>query len=223
MKKSAFTLIELLVVICIIAILAGIALPVFGKVTERAHATNCMNNLRSLGIGTIAFLNDNEDQFFKTSDDWATILHSKYVPDWKSYKSPFDKNTNSAGRPYPVSYGLNQNLSPASGAPGGGSTFTGNMSQLVAGSQLIMFAPFYLGDPNTPTSWTNKPGGPQQAVKTGGAGQTKGTHLNNKQINVVYADSHAQSIKFLDFQTTSDQSATNGVDGAKQWYPLGTP
>ena len=76
MKKSAFTLIELLVVICIIAILAGIALPVFNRVTEKAHATGCMNNLRQLGIGTLAYLSDHDDLIFKAGDKWPELLNT---------------------------------------------------------------------------------------------------------------------------------------------------
>ncbi|HEX8296024.1 MAG TPA: type II secretion system protein, partial [Chthoniobacteraceae bacterium] len=118
MKKSAFTLIELLVVISIIAILAGIALPVFNKVAERSKATNCASNLRQVGIGLNAYLNDNNDQYFaktgggEDETSWPKTLQAKYVPSWKIFRSPFDKETSS--RPskqeppnIPVSYGLN--------------------------------------------------------------------------------------------------------------------
>ena len=62
-RAAAFTLIELLVVVAIIAILAALLLPVLSKAQFKSRRTQCLGNLKQMGIAFHMFAHDHEGRF----------------------------------------------------------------------------------------------------------------------------------------------------------------
>ena len=75
MKKQNFSLIELLTVVAVIAILAGLLLPVLSKGREKAGSIRCTSNLKNLLVAGISYA-DEQDGF------WVPNTNQEYQ-DWQ--------------------------------------------------------------------------------------------------------------------------------------------
>jgi prepilin-type N-terminal cleavage/methylation domain-containing protein len=74
--RSAFTLIELLVVISIIAVLAGISIPVYQSVMIAGQQADAMANARGIGLALHMHANDNGGSFPRGENFYEEVIQT---------------------------------------------------------------------------------------------------------------------------------------------------
>ena len=58
-KGKGFTLLELMVVIAIVAVLAGVSVPISRSLVAKSHQSACLGNLRQIGSAVQFYIDDN--------------------------------------------------------------------------------------------------------------------------------------------------------------------
>lgn len=226
--SRGFTLIELIVVLAIIAILMSVVYPMYTSISERAKATQDLNNLRQIGLGIQTYLNDNDQILPPPAPPWpgtsaVPVLYPRYLSSRRILQSPFDKRTPSEagdGTP-PVSYGINANMYIlASATPPG---IERNMARVMSPASTILMAPRFNGDPRSAASWPGTAGN-APSLPPGGSGggiaETLGTHANGTRINALFCDLHSESLTFGPAGTPGTfQDTTSDPLGLKHWDP----
>lgn len=87
---TGFTLIELLVVISIVALLAAILFPVFGRARENARRSSCQSNLKQLGLAFAQYSQD-YDEYYPLANGNSTSVNE--LVSWDKLIAPYGGTT----------------------------------------------------------------------------------------------------------------------------------
>lgn len=82
-RAGAFTLIELLVVVSIIAVLAGVLLPVMGKVQRQAATAKCASHMGSWGSAFFLYLGDHDQTMPQQDKTTLTTTGTPASSNWQ--------------------------------------------------------------------------------------------------------------------------------------------
>ena len=138
-SRSGFTLIELLVVIAIIAILAAILFPVFAKARDAGRKASCLNNVKQIGSGVLAYgadFNDSLPDSRLAGRAGDPTPYPQCPPPYQMYSYGWRQVVeNAAGRRCGYSYALRNHvrtqkvfLCPSEGSPLPYRKYTGSYS-----------------------------------------------------------------------------------------------
>ena len=107
--RRAFTLIELLIVVAIIAVLAGVALPIFNSVQLNARRTQSLSNMRQFGVALLGYCGDNTGQLPAQGDK---------APTWTGAAANTPAENSAWYNVLPRNYGNTKGLGDFVNAPG---------------------------------------------------------------------------------------------------------
>jgi prepilin-type N-terminal cleavage/methylation domain-containing protein len=199
-QQNGFTLIELLVVIAIIALLAVIALPIMGSSREQAKAVTCKNNVGSIAKCAQLIMSQSEDEIFDgVSTAWPKRFAELASLDYKVLRSPFDNRPASSTSPYPVSYGINENLFSM-----------GRALWEERASSVILAAPVTENSDGEVTFPAGNTSDSNVRLKEP-SGSKGGTHAGRTKICVAFGDGHAEEWVFARFADSTSE------DGRLRW------
>ena len=101
-RKQAFTLIELLMVIAIIAILAALLFPVFGRARDKGRQAVCASNEKQIGLAAAQYIQDYDERYplghAPVANPLATFdSGGDYEPHFIELVRPYIKNSQNQG------------------------------------------------------------------------------------------------------------------------------
>lgn len=88
-ERNHYTIVELLVIIAIIAILAGLLIPVLSSARRKTQETACFGNMRQIGIAITSYRGDYIGGEYNYPA-WLSNLYPKYISKTKIFQCPFD-------------------------------------------------------------------------------------------------------------------------------------
>jgi len=142
--SRAFTLVELLVVITIIAVLAGLAVPVVRTALQKSKETESAAHLRQLALGMLAHAGDNDGRLMATVAPGNVQWNKSEIGELFQYLEPRENPQNGWNHikgtifetPLPTSTNMNRNTYGKNSHLGHSVSSPGNLHGALAYSEI---------------------------------------------------------------------------------------